>query len=352
MDSTARELARLHLGRPSPPRRDANLPRGLLGLPSKLVNKILDDVPTESAASFALSCKTLHAFISGPAQILSRDREARLRFLALIEPEHPELSACLDCARLHQRQRPSLSGPIFAHNFCLARYYQWRARSPRLPASILFTNYYTARHILNSLSSGTLSSPSFPKADQIWDRAVLDFGGVVETHSYRTKLIDDDIYLHSTITVRHPDGDENALREYVDGHWNYLVCEHIDATEEKVDQILPPVLSNLEREFSWTLSPYLFWDIFGSMRSCRKCCTDFQAKVALENLPLGGYRDKSTNGVRPSGKKRYWAITATRWCRLGQEPEVQSPLDPDMRRENAIWRIPLRKHPLETEQPA
>jgi hypothetical protein len=130
---------------------------------------------------------------------------------------------------------------------------------------------------------------------------------VVFKQTWESRIIDDELYLHTNITIYHTKDDTWALRRSLLSDHTMLVCLHLEPKELSSKWSYLYAIPELYR------TPHSgghFTAVSGDVRSCPQCFTDYQMRIQKEGI--GRYRRKR------------WVIRIERWHLLGS---CRSPSD-------------------------
>lgn len=325
-------------------------------LPQEINDMILSYLPVESVIALALTCRLIYQTIPS---LRFLDDEGRLNLLVLLEKDVPHLYACHQCLRLHTWRRMAIQPDIRHPYSCGGRAYRTRTIiNSRPPSRQCAINYPLARLIVNRHLYGEQHGPP----PEVLNRTAMENErclrrGVVLTQARSARVMDNELYLKTTVQVylkesnrgvlrkrsdKVPPGDESFLRCSMTGErrpqvWRLvsearqlmygltedrtLVCQHIGSPWSAT--LCPPFYSGQPSDLFTSIDESLF-PRTGKIRSCRYCFTDFRVDVQWYPPDSKG----------PKG----WVVKITRWHQLGK---CRSPLDAKWYnyREEEKWKI-------------
>lgn len=255
-----------------------------ISCPQEIIRCILDHLPPQSVAAFALTCRRFYPHLSSAPL----NEEARLRLLVWIEKDIPHLYVCHKCDDLHTWSQLTRNAGYDRH--CRKRR-SWV--DPRV-----FLDFTAGRLVMNRHLYGKLHGPR-PEAFNHTTTTTHE-EGVEQEQCLSARIIGDELYFKVTTQLYHNRGRARILRERINDFWSRdkLICRHMGFTGSLYRTYRT---HELDRPLG---SGELFVPVTGPLRSCRRCFTDFC--VDIEWRPL---TSKTTKG---------WIITITRWHQLGQ----------------------------------
>lgn len=261
--------------------------------------------PPESRAAFALTCRLFYRHFN-VAQII--DVRATETLQLWLEKDIPDLYFCGFCKKLHTwccgevRHRAGYEGQHPTRVLSYDKRCKYRNLSDH-PASLgnaQNIKLETARLIMNRDLYGeehglSLDALSFSRHRPVAALAGQNTGDVIIEESRRLRIIAGELYVRENSVLYHKEGDENALRAYLDAPGG--------------EDIMPPVcrhIASYSRIGKTKLSKNAtggYGDFIGPILSCRHCYTDYHIRA----------RWHPADGRRPAG----WAVGGTKWCALG-----------------------------------
>ncbi|KAK3380648.1 hypothetical protein B0T24DRAFT_615939 [Lasiosphaeria ovina] len=173
---------------------------GISKLPTEMILAIMKYLPEESVVIFSLTCRNFYwRFFSSSPRLSRLGRDKLLRRL---EIDWRQYVYCDVREKLIRWDWASGNGDS-------ARCCNYHVR-PRL----FGTNLVTVRLVMNRYFHG--GENGLPLS--VLDRDSVDKDadtGVQVRSSWRARIIDHDLFVHGTFTIKHPAGDHTALRRYM-----------------------------------------------------------------------------------------------------------------------------------------
>jgi hypothetical protein len=309
-------------------------PSPLLSLPPEIVAAIRAHLPDESAAALALTSR--HFFRHLAPSCAALDKEQRLAVLAWLEKDTPDLYLCYDCEKLHtwRRGKPYREG-IAPDDVCCGSLYKSRFSVP--PHESYSLRFHVAQLVMNRHCYGEghgLPLDALSHQSTRYDEGVAT--GIRRRQVWHARIIDDELYLETSLQLYHETGCARGLRVHVDsgvGECTRLVCWHLGLVHlmSPWDPVYPWArVAELDRPHGL---PDGFLPVKGALKSCPFCFTDYRINVQQQPLgPLGG---PEVDG---------WVVDVKRWVQLG------SFRSPDDKKWNSYTRYRVRYHDITAQR--
>ncbi|KAH6622561.1 hypothetical protein F5144DRAFT_550237 [Chaetomium tenue] len=276
----------------------------VFSLPLEVFHMIWDYLtPEESKTAFALTCRLFYRHFKVKRSI---DREILQLWL---EKDIPKLYWCPFCSKLHTwccgevGPMPGYEGRYPARvitSYDKGCKYRKLSGDPASPGNAQNIKLETVRLIINRHLYGEAHglSPdalSFTRHRPVAALSRQKTSDIMIEESRRLRVIDGELYVRENSVLYHKEGDEHALRAYlnVPGGEDIMppVCRHI-ASYSRIDK------TKLYKNETGG-----YGDFVGPILSCRHCYTDYHIRA----------RWHPADGHRPAG----WAVGGTKWCALG-----------------------------------
>jgi hypothetical protein len=263
-------------------------PAGLAALPVEPLLSIAELSSAETLTCLALTCQRLYALFP-PRPTVDKS------FLLLLEKDVPALYYCYHCGKLHPRRRRrddnfsplwKIAGRLCNYRdkvFMLAAYYL-----PCVCARLVMRGH------LNGAPRGLPLS-----CIEIEYRLFLREYDVEQHHVWRARIIDDELFLRSTYTIRQRQGNGQKLRQPLDSFLQY-VCRHLYT--HKNDFVDPDSLGRRIQGIGGLDESNLV--VCATFEKCHTCQTDVKVKVAWHHgwVNIIAYRSLG-NCLDPSDEK-------------------------------------------------
>ncbi|KAK1987224.1 hypothetical protein LZ30DRAFT_703161 [Colletotrichum cereale] len=247
-----------------------------LRLPPEIMLLIIGHLPPEAVLSLALTCRSFYVSYFPESPIL--DARAKDALLTLLERDVPHLLYCAECTILHPWRRYTGYAPfsgVRSGLFCKHKGF----RSPSFRRAM---TYHHARLIMNRHLYG--KAYGLPVGILDGDKGPC-FGGVVDCRStWRSRIIDNELFLFIRETVNHPEGDMFKLEQWLNDRGG-RICKHRIAWDlpQTTSQPNMALDSGPELHNGWPPSISLPTFLAGMQRnailSCPLCLTDAEIQI-------------------------------------------------------------------------
>lgn len=212
----------------------------------ELILDISEYLPTVAVCAFALTCRPYyHALRPRLLELRSRHRSycGREEFLQLLERDLPGLYYCHACLRFHRVQKHRGSCGISEE--CPYRdLSDFRHRRPFDISGHL--RFQEARLLMNRHLYGPSHGFALQKSTQhTWQTPQIQ-GGHIRRHFTRAlRILDDELYLLTTCTVKHSSGDIAQLRRSFECSKLFRLCSHVWVQRRPPYHVLGPSIRQM-----------------------------------------------------------------------------------------------------------
>jgi hypothetical protein len=249
---------------------------GTFAYPTEIILMIASHLSNVSTMSLALTCRTLYSICFSNHLVL--DMKAKEELLLLLEKDVASLNFCHFCVMLHRwHGRWSKSIPPWYTERVPCKK-DWD--SCKLLPSIWRIPYYHARLVMNRHFYGPTHGPPLHILTQA--ESFRDLNGVNRRYSHSARIIDNQLFVFSLLSVSHPQGDWVSLRRSINFR-GPEVCEHL--TLAKLHPRFIPMQVPEVAEEKRGPSPFLL--CHQSLGSCTFCMTDCSIRISWQGTRKG-----------------------------------------------------------------
>lgn len=236
-------------------------------LPPEIVLLIIESLPTTAALCFALTCRaSYYNFFPQSLHLDSRDKRD---FLIIIEKDVPGLYFCDVCIKLHPWKRKwSVTDWTTVHSENCMRLHNFS-----LMGDFYALSYHCARLVMNRHLYG--DSHGIPLRNIETDMRDYDPGyNVALRASWRSRIVDDELFLRTTYEIWHLHGNTSKLRQWVDKSF-LRICEHLFLGDHREDN-----WASRAREVSGMNGGFV--ECKAAVAKCRTCQTDYEISITWQ----------------------------------------------------------------------
>lgn len=248
-----------------------------LNLPLEIILMIATYLDKCSLVSLSLTCQSLRGLWNSGSMTL--EKVEREKLLLMLEKDIPFLQYCHYCVKLHRWHG--------AWSRAVSPWYEERLPCKQNIDKHLFLPntchipYYFARLVMNRHLYGTKHGLPL-KA--LKDRQSCTYeDGVAWSVAQHARISNDQLMVHSVISMAHPRGDSAALRAHI-GEYGPPVCQHLTFKKRYLDTI-PMQLPQLALKGGDL--PSDFQACGPEFGSCTFCVTDYSIEVKWQGVKKG-----------------------------------------------------------------